>query len=110
MKYLLLMYGATGGADDERRERARREVARAGEWIDGAALADPALARTVRVRDGVVDTAVGATAAGGGPLTGFWLVDCEDVERAVELAAGLPEAGAAAVEVRPLMGASGLEM
>jgi hypothetical protein len=111
VKYLLLMYGEPGGAEDERRrERARHEAAGAGEWVDGAAVAHSALARTVRVRDGLVDTAAGPYLDAAGPLSGFWLVDCEDVERAVELAARLPEARAAAVEVRPLMGRSGMEM
>ena len=111
MKYLLLMYGEAGSAEDERRrEHARDEASGAGEWVDGAAVAHPALARTVRVRGGAVDTIAGPYLDTAGPLTGFWLVDCEDADRAVELAARLPEARAAAVEVRPLMGASGLEM
>jgi hypothetical protein len=111
VKYLLLMYGESGGAEDERRrEHARDEAGAAGEWIDGAAVAHPGLARTVRVRDGVVDTTAGPHADAADPLSGFWLVDCEDADRAVELAARLPEARSAAVEVRPLMGASGLEM
>jgi hypothetical protein len=111
VKYLLLMYGEAGSAEDERRRRsARAEAGGAGEWVDGAAVAHPGLARTVRVRGGIVDTTAGPYAEAAGPLTGFWLVDCEGVDRAVELAARLPEAGAAAVEVRPLMAASGLEM
>jgi hypothetical protein len=109
VKYLLLMYGEAGGEEDGlMRDEARAEAAGAGEWVEGAAVAHPALARTVRVRGGVTDSTAGPYRAG--PLTGFWLVDCEDLDRAVELAARLPEARAAAVEVRPLMAPSGLEM
>jgi hypothetical protein len=111
VKYLLLMYGGPmDGEDDLAREVAKLEVAESGEWLDGSPIADPALTRTVRVRDGVAAASPGPFRAGPGQLAGYWVVDCEDVERAVELAARLPEAGTAAVEVRPLMGSSGMEM
>jgi hypothetical protein len=109
VKYLLLMYGEVDGEEDgPMRDEARAEAAGAGEWVEGAAVAHPALARTVRVRDGVADSTAGPYR--DGLLTGFWLVDCGDLDRAVELAARLPEARAAAVEVRPLMAPSGMEM
>jgi hypothetical protein len=53
------------------------------------------------VRDGVAAATRGPFRAGVGPLVGHWVVDCEDVDRVVELVARLPEAGTAAVEVRP---------
>ena len=111
MKYLLLMYGGpVDRADDLAREVALLEVAESGEWLDGAAVADPALARTVRLRDGVTAASPGPYRGGPGRLAGYWVVDCEDMDRAVEVAALLPEAAVAAVEVRPLMGPSGMEM
>ena len=36
-------------------------------------------------------------------LAGFYLVDCESIDRAVEHAARIPEAGFGLVEVRPIM-------
>ncbi|GAA1260104.1 YciI family protein [Pseudonocardia aurantiaca] len=111
MKYLLLMYsGPVGRADDLTREVALLEVAESGEWLDGGPIADAGLTRTVRVRDGVAASSPGPFRTGPAQLAGYWVVDCEDVERAVELAARLPEAATAAVEVRPLMGPSGMEM
>jgi hypothetical protein len=111
VKYLLLMYGGpTGRAGELAREAALLEVAEAGEWLDGASVADPALARTVRVRDGVAATTRGPFQPGPAHLAGYWVVDCEDVDRAIQLAARLPEAGTVAIEVRPLMGPSGMEM
>lgn len=111
MKYLLLMYGEpTGRGAEFAREVALLEVAEAGEWLDGASVADPALARTVRVRAGVAAAAAGPFQPGPAHLAGYWVVDCEEMDRAIEVAARLPEAGAAAVEVRPLMGPSGMEM
>jgi hypothetical protein len=43
-------------------------------------------------------------------LAGFYVVDCETVERVNELAAMVPDARFAAVEVRPVMEDAGLEM
>jgi hypothetical protein len=111
VKYLLLMYGRPADrADDLAREVALLEAAEQGEWLDGAPVADPALTRTVRVREGVAVATDGPFRTGLTQLSGYWVVDCADAERAVELAARLPEAGTAAVEVRPLMGPSGMEM
>lgn len=42
-------------------------------------------------------------------LAGFYLVDCETEERAVEIAAGLPESFLGLIEVRPVMELRGPE-
>ena len=110
MKFVLLIFGESRGAEDTLRDGVLRDVVESGEWLDGAPLADPALACTVRVRGGVTGRTGGAFGGAGAHLAGYWVVDCADLDRAVELAAGLPEASAAAVEVRPLMGPSGMEM
>jgi hypothetical protein len=93
VKYLLLMCGGpVDGAHDLARELALLEVADSGEWLDGAAVADAALTRTVRVRDGVAAASPGPLGVGPGCSAGYWVVECEDVDRAVELAARWPEA------------------
>jgi hypothetical protein len=43
-------------------------------------------------------------------LAGYYVVDCESVERACEIAAMMPEAAFNGVEVRPVMADGGLEM
>jgi len=40
-------------------------------------------------------------------MAGYWLVDCESIERAVEIAARFPDARHWGVEVRPLLGPGG---
>jgi hypothetical protein len=73
-----------------------------GELVGFAALADPPGGTTVRVRDGV-------PAVTDGPyLAGFYVVDTATLERANELAAQIPDARYTAIEVRPLIAASGL--
>ena len=79
------------------------DLAESGELIVSEALADPSHTR----RPG--SPAAGATATDG-PfpelkeyLAGFYLVDCEDMARALALAARIPESSSGAVEVRPVL-------
>ena len=43
-------------------------------------------------------------------LAGYYMVDCESLERAVELAGKIPDATVNPIEVRPVMESGGLEM
>ncbi|GAA2840317.1 hypothetical protein GCM10020220_031630 [Nonomuraea rubra] len=43
-------------------------------------------------------------------LAGYFVIDCESLERATEIAARFPDARYSAVEVRPIMDPSGFEM
>jgi hypothetical protein len=43
-------------------------------------------------------------------LAGYYVVDCDRVERANELAARIPDARFTAIEVRPIMDVGGEEM
>jgi hypothetical protein len=61
----------------------------------------------VRVRDGAAGEAVGPLEAGQTFVCGYYVVDCATPERAVELAAQVPEATFSAIEVRPILFASG---
>ncbi|HZB48126.1 MAG TPA: YciI family protein [Mycobacteriales bacterium] len=88
-----------------------QEATRAsGELVGFAALADPAASRVVRVDGGVPAVTDGPFIEAKEHLAGFYVVDCESDERAYELAAQMPEARYAGVEVRPLMAEAGLEM
>jgi hypothetical protein len=87
-----------------------KEIRESGEWIGGEALADPAASRTVRVRDGAPATTDGPFIEAKEQLAGYFIVDCESIERASEIAAGIPDARFAAIEVRPIMDYSGQEM
>lgn len=86
------------------------ELAVSGEMIVSESLADPSLARHLTVRDGEAMTTDGPFAEAKEQLAGFYLVECESIERASEIAARIPEAEAGVVEVRPVRTFSGLEM
>ena len=76
-----------------------------GELLGGAVvLAHPSNARTVRVRDGVPSVTDGPFAEGKEHLAGYYVLECESIERATEIVAtGDPSARHFAVEVRPIM-------
>jgi hypothetical protein len=71
----------------------------------GAALHPPATATTVRVRDGQVLLTDGPYIEGAEVANGFYFIDVADRDEAVKVASMIP---ATTVEVRQLMGISGL--
>lgn len=94
MKYLLLVYGDPTSYLRHLGEMSAK-IAESGELIAGEVLADPVHVRTV-----------------GGPFqqaeerpTGFFVVDCDGRERALEIARTFPDTGFAGVEVHPIMNA-----
>lgn len=88
-----------------------RELAASGELGGGAVvLAHPSNARTVRVRDGVPAITDGPFAEGKEVLAGYYLLDCESIERATEIVTRDPSARLFAVEVRPVMHRGGTDL
>ena len=123
MKYLILIYSNPasreiweGFSDEQRAEGFRyygaitEELAASGELIVTEALADPMLTRRVTVRDGRTVTSDGPFAEAKELLAGFYLLECDSMERAVEVAARLPEAELGLIEVRPVLTLGGTEM
>jgi hypothetical protein len=78
-------------------EMGKRGVLRAGER-----LRPTTDATTVRVRDGEVLTADGPFAETKEQMGGFYLVDCKDLDEAIEVAAKIPGARIGTIEVRPI--------
>jgi hypothetical protein len=120
MKYMLLIYNnpATYQAfsEEERNElfgtvgRIVNELTDSGEWIGGEGLADASTAKTVRVRGDVPAVTDGPFVEAKEQLAGYCIVDCETIDRAVEIAASWPDAKHFAMEVRALMSGAEPEM
>ena len=120
VKYMLLIYSnpeSWAGLSAEQREALGRdhaalteELAEQGLLVSSAGLADPITSRTVMVRNNTQTTTDGPYAEAKEHLAGFYLVECDDVDQAIEYAARMPDAKYVAVEVRPVMDTSGLEM
>ena len=77
-----------------------QQVEAAGVFVAGAGLEPSSTATTVRVRDGERLITDGPFAETKEQLGGFYLLDCESLDEAVELAARIPGAVTGAVEVR----------
>ncbi len=125
MKYLLLIYHNPGSreawesfSEEQQAEGLQayaalnESLAASGELIVTEALADQSQATRVSGNDGQVMTSDGPFSDVKEQLDGFYRVECDGMERAGEIAALIPEvsAGAARVEVRPILTYSGLEM
>jgi hypothetical protein len=80
-----------------------------GELITTQALVDPAQAAVVKVRNGQPVVTDGPFLESKEYLGGFYLIDCENKERAIELAAQIPDTAfeGLGVEVRQVMFADG---
>jgi hypothetical protein len=71
---------------------------------------DQSTAKRVALREGRTMTSDGPFAEAKEHLAGFYLIECESMERAVELAAKVPDAAFNEVEVRPIFDMKGLEL
>jgi|KBSSwiStaDraftv2_1062776.scaffolds.fasta_scaffold256267_2 hypothetical protein len=112
VRYLLMIYGDEAGyeaATEEQREALRNEYGRvAAGWGDrlrgGDELAASTSATTVRVRSEEQLVTDGPFAETKEQLGGYFIVDVDDLDTAIALAAELPGARSGAIEVRPLLG------
>jgi hypothetical protein len=88
--------------------RLIKELTESGEMLRVDGLAHPSNTKTVRLRDGVPVVTDGPFSEAKEQLAGVWALECDSIERAIEVAA--PVAEYDVVEVRPLMDLSGSEM
>jgi hypothetical protein len=119
MKFLISMYinpaVMDALADEEKAAigaghgRFIEELKQSGELITTQALADPQQAAVVSLRAGQPVVTDGPFLEAKEYLGGFYLVDCEDKDRAIELALRVPDAAieGLGVEVRQVMFADG---
>ncbi len=115
MKYMLLIVPESeGGMEDASPEEMKagleswaamdRELVEAGVFIAGDGLLPSATASTVRINDdGERIVTDGPFAETKEQLGGYYLIDCENLDEALEWAQKVPLGGAGAIEVRPLM-------
>ena len=68
----------------------------------GARLRPTTDATTVQVRNGEVLTSDGPFAETKEQMGGYYLVDCKDLDEAVEVASKIPDAARGTIEVRPI--------
>ncbi len=115
MKYLLMIYGneaeyaklmsAEGAFEAEIEDYNTFDAAAASRntMIGGHALDYISSATTVRVRDGKIITTDGPFAETKEQLGGYYLLDCKDLDEAIEMAALIPGAKNGSIEIRPVV-------
>jgi hypothetical protein len=117
--YLLSVYTPADGTPPtpEELDAIMKEVAAynqelrdAAAWVFSGGLEAPATATVLRLQDGDVLTTDGPFAEAKEQLAGYYVVDCESIERAAEIAAKDPASRLWAIEVRAVMDEAGMEM
>ncbi|HVC73714.1 MAG TPA: YciI family protein [Mycobacteriales bacterium] len=121
MKYLVMIYSNPasravwdGFSDAEKAAGLTvyasliEDLAGTGELVVTEALADPSHGR--RPVPGPASTGDGPYAEAKEHLAGFFLVDCAGMDRALEIAARIPESSYGLVEVRPTMTYDGMDV
>lgn len=113
MQYILLIY--TNEAETQKRTAAEgtqlfqeymkftQGIKDTGKFRAGEPLERSSTATTVRVREGKTVRTDGPFAETREQLAGFYIVDATDLDEAVKLAAGIPDARNGSIEVRPIM-------
>ncbi len=115
MKYLTLIY-SDEKADANIRASKEEYDAVLGEWnaytealqkagvlVGGEALHPTSAATTVRMQNGKKVTTHGPFAETKEQLGGYYLLDCKNLDEAIEWAAKCPGARAGSIEVRPVV-------
>ena len=112
MRYMLLIYAdpsadatmteAEGGRMMADYFAFTQSLVESGELLAGDPLQGLETATTVRVRGGSTTTTDGPFAETKEVLGGYYLVECPDLDRALQLAARIPHAARGSVEVRPI--------
>jgi len=120
MKYLIIIYGNQELWDsfppDELlkaiadQDAFNREFMATGELLGAYGLADVVQSKTVSMRNGTSAVTDGPYLEAKEYLSSFYLVDVDNEERAIELAANIPFASFRSVEMRPILHEAGAEM
>jgi hypothetical protein len=113
MKYALLIYGdevvgARMTPEEQQTEIAEynaftEDIRQRGLYAAGEALHPTSSATTVRVRAGKTISTDGPFAETKEQLGGFYIVDCKDLDEAIQTAAKIPTARNGSIEIRPIM-------
>jgi hypothetical protein len=113
MKYMLALFGDESAWEDVSPEdmraamepwnRFEQELADAGAKIAGEGLQPSATATTVKLAEGEPVVTDGPFAETKEQLGGFYLLECKDLDEALEWAKKVPLQAGGSIEVRPVM-------
>lgn len=115
MKYMLLIYSDEQAWSEAARGHCYAESAQLaqqiqsdGQYLAAAPLHPVSTATSIRIRDGKRLVTDGPFAETREQLGGYFLIDAQDLDEAIEIAARIPGARVGTVEIRPVMEVPGL--
>lgn len=113
MRYLILIYRSEAeyaklspqemGAEGQGYMAFAQEAHQKGAMLGGEALMPTNTATTLCVRDGKNIITDGPFAETKEQLGGYYLLNCKDLDEAIEYAAKLPAAKSGSIEIRPIL-------
>jgi hypothetical protein len=110
MQYMLLIYLDENGLSESQRDTCyadsagfARELAERGKYVAAAPLHPTSTATSVRMRDGRRMITDGPFAETREQLGGFFLVDAQNLDEALDIASRIPAGKWGTVEVRPVI-------
>ena len=112
MRYMLIILGDeskyANRSDEERAEAGARwadytqALVDAGAFVSGEGLQSVTTATTLRVENGERMLTDGPFAETKEQIGGYYVVDCNDLDEAIEVASKIPGAQHGSIEVRPI--------
>ncbi len=115
MKYMLLIYEDEQALDDDIRDHCYDEslqlvenIQAKGQFLATAPLHPTDAATSVRVRNGSQFVTDGPFAETREQLGGYFLIDVNDLDEAIDIAGRIPGARRGTVEIRPVVDLAGL--
>ena len=115
MQYMLLIYVDEQALSETERQacyvestQLAHEIKASGQYLAANPLHPTAMATTVRVRDGKRFVTDGPFAETREQLGGYFLIDAENLDEAIGIAARIPMARMGTVEIRPVIDIPGL--
>lgn len=115
MQYMLLIYVDEQGPTEAERQQCYAESAQfaqqlsaRGQYLASSPLHPTSTATSLRVRDGKRVVTDGPFAETREQLGGFFLIDVQDLDQAIDIAGKIPAGKWGTVEVRPVMQIAGL--
>jgi hypothetical protein len=115
MRYMLLVYMNEKAMNEAERQqcyvdsaRLTQELHAKGQYVAAAPLHSITKATSVRVREGKSFVTDGPFAETREQLGGFYIIEAEDLDEAIAVAARIPPASKGTIEVRPVLDIPGL--
>jgi len=112
MKYLCLIYSDESQWPKLPQEESEKVLAEygafgesiksSGHWIAGHRLHSTSSATTVRIRNGKLSTTDGPFAETKEQLGGFYMIEANDLNEAIQIGSRIPGAKYGSIEVRPV--------